>query len=99
MPPEWSLAVYLARGCGLRRSEAFAVKLSDFSPDLSVLTVARQLSSGTSVKALKSRKPGETRSLPVPRYVAEKVQEHVEKYGTINGYLFSAKRSAYVSDS
>ena len=99
MPPELSLCIWLARGCGLRQSEAKAVKLSDFSPDMTVLTLARQVENGSSVKVLKSRRPGEVRTIPVPLYVAEKVGEHVERSGTRNGYLFTGKAAVFVSTS
>lgn len=99
LPAELAATVWLARGLGLRLGEALGVKLSDFSDDLSVLTLARQVTSGTSVGPLKSRKPGETRSIPVPRYVAEKIRVHVENYSTESGYLFCGKRSAFVPDS
>lgn len=96
---QWALVIWLGRGCGLRISEATAVKLSDFNADLTILTVARQTESGTRVKELKARKPGDTRSLPVPSYVAERVREHVAQHGTHENYLFAGIRSRFVSDS
>jgi integrase len=99
MPAELALTVWLARGCGLRQSEATAVKVSDFSDDMGILTLARQVSTGTAVKVLKSRKPGETRTLPVPLYVAERVRKHVAEFGVHDGYLFHAKRSRFVSSA
>lgn len=99
MPPELALTIWLARGCGLRQSEAKAVKITDFDPYLTTLTLARQVSSGTSTSVLKSRKPGETRTLPVPVYVAERVREHVAAFGTHDGYLFTGQVSRFVSTS
>ena len=99
MPHQWALAVWLARGCGLRISEALGVKLSDFSEDMKVLTLARQVTSGTATAPLKARKPGETRSLPVPLYVSERVAKHVADHGTHNGYLFTGTRSPFTSES
>lgn len=99
MPQEWALSVWLARGCGLRLGEALGVRISDFSPDMTTLTIARQVRSGTATGPLKSRKPGETRSVPVPASVAQKVTEHVEEHGTRDGYLFTGSRSLFVPDS
>ena len=99
MPPELALTIWLARGCGLRQSEAKAVKPSDFSEDMTILTLARQVEKGSSVKVLKSRKPGEVRTIPVPLHVAEKVTRHVSEFGTHNGYLFTGSVSLFVSTS
>jgi Phage integrase family len=99
MPAEWALTVWLGRGLGLRTSEARGIRVSDFSGDFSILTLARQVTSGTSTGPLKSRKPGETRVLPVPAYVAERVRKHVAEHETRDGYLFSGRRSAFVAES
>ena len=92
MPDQWYLAVWLARGCGLRVSEALGVRLSDFSDGW--LTVRRQVSSGTSMTPLKGRKPGEGRHIPVPRFVAEKLAQHVSEHG-VTDFLFTGSRSMY----
>lgn len=99
MPDRWALAIWLARGCGLRISEALAVKITDFSEDMTWLTLARQRTSGSSTSQLKSRKPREARHIPVPLYVAEFVRDHVAQHGTKNGFLFSGERSLLVPSS
>jgi integrase len=99
MPAELSLAVWLARGCGLRQAEVTGVKLTDFSDDMKTLTLARQVVSGTATGPLKARKPGETRTLPVPAYVARRVREAVSDHGTAGGYLFTASVSRFVASS
>jgi integrase len=99
MPPEWSLAVWLARGLGLRNGEVRAVKLADFSADMKSITIRRQVETGTTVKALKARKSGDGRTIPVPALIAEKVREHVAAHGTRDGYLLGGKRTAFIPES
>lgn len=99
MPEQWALTIWLARGLGLRVSEALGVKVSDFTDNMTWLRLARQRSSGTSTAALKARKGREVRNIPVPAYVAEKVREHVRANETNSGYLFSGSRSLLVAES
>lgn len=78
MPPELELTVWLGVGGGLRIGEVLGVRLSDFSADMTSLTVSRQVVSGTKTGPLKARRPGETRTVPVPGWLKESVQMHVQ---------------------
>jgi integrase len=70
------LAVWLMRGCGLRIREALAVHREDFSQDGTSLRVSGQASQdGRRKVALKHRRAGEYRDVPVPSYVWEKVRD------------------------
>lgn len=69
------LTVWLMRGCGLRVQEALAVRREDFMADGTVLRVTRQASrDGTRTAALKHRREGESRDVPVPAYVWSMVE-------------------------
>jgi integrase len=66
----YGVIVYLMRGCGLRISEALAVHREDFSDDGTSLRITGQSSpDGTRKVALKHRRPGDVRDVPVPGYV------------------------------
>ncbi len=72
----YGVAVWLMRGCGLRVSEALAVCRADFAQDGAVLRVSGQASTdGRRKVALKHRKPGECRDVPVPAYLWELVRD------------------------
>src|SRR5215831_1422442 len=72
----YGLAVWLMRGAGLRISEALAVHREDFSDDGTSLRVSGQASpDGTRKVALKHRRPGETRDVPVPGYLRAMVKD------------------------
>lgn len=74
LPEDYRAAVFLMRGCGLRVSEALAVRLSDFRDNGTVLRLARQMApDGKSTIPLKHRKEGEFRDVPVPLYVWQAV--------------------------
>jgi integrase len=77
------LTVWLMRGCGLRIQEAFAVQKSCFRENGTVLRVYEQASKdGRGCNALKHRKAGEYRDIPVPGYLWEMVKDLPD------GYLF-----------
>ena len=89
--PEWGLTVWLMRGCGLRISEALAVRLDCFRDGGKVLRVHEQTAAGGTLGPLKHRKPSEFRDIPVPAHLWRKVQAHVDAFGThddLGGYLF-----------
>lgn len=69
--------IWLMRGCGLRIREALAVHREDFSEDGSTLRLDGQspLRGGMPKQALKHRKPGEYRDIPVPGYLWNRVKE------------------------
>jgi integrase len=70
------IAVWLMRGCGLRICEALAVEKSDFRHEGRTLRVSGQASrDGRAKVALKHRKMGEYRDVPVPAWLWEKVQD------------------------
>jgi integrase len=85
LPEEYRLTVWLMRGCGLRISEALAVRPDDFTNGK--LRVSRQLLRDKSYGRLKHRKPGDYRDVPVPAYVAEKAAQAPV---TPDGYYFAA---------
>jgi integrase len=97
LPKNLALSVWLAYGCGLRLSEALGVRADDFHDD--TLILARQITSGTATGPLKARKADESRDIPVPAYVAQRVREHAADHGTGDGYLFHGKVGAFVSES
>ena len=70
------IAVWLMRGCGLRISEALAVEKSDFRDGGRTLRVSGQVSrDGRTKVALKHRKLGEYRDVPVPAWLWGKVKD------------------------
>jgi integrase len=85
--------IWLMRGCGLRISEALAVRDTCLSGD--VLRISEQVApDGRNMVPLKHRKPGEYREVPVPGYVREAIAGHLDEYGA--GYLFIGHRAPYV---
>jgi integrase len=70
------IAVWLMRGCGLRICEALAVEKSDFRHEGRTLRVSGQASGdGRRKVALKHRKTGEYRDVPVPAWLWEMVRD------------------------
>jgi integrase len=70
------LAVWIMRGAGLRVAEALAVRKEDFRDGGAVLRVARQATrDGRGTMPLKSRKAGEFRDVPCPRWLFELVKD------------------------
>lgn len=70
------IVVWLMRGCGLRISEALAVEKPDFRDGGRTLRVSGQASRDSRGKvALKHRKMGEYRDVPVPVWLWEKVRD------------------------
>ena len=70
------ICVWLMRGCGLRIEEALAVEKSDFIEDGTVLRVVWQAApDGRSKTALKKRKQGEYRDVPVPSWLWQMVKD------------------------
>jgi integrase len=98
LPPRLALTAWLAYGCGLRISEALTVHVSDFSEDLTVLTLVRQLDHSNSNKThgLKGKDLGTTRKIPVPVWLAQRVRDHVQAFG-ITEILFPGKRNRYTA--
>jgi len=84
--PEWRVALWLMRGCGLRLGEALAVKDTCVMGD--ILRIEEQVLGRGGLGPLKHRKPGEYRDVPLPTYLAERVRAHISKYG--KGYLIPA---------
>jgi len=70
------IVVWLMRGCGLRISEALAVEKSDFRHEGRTLRVSGQASRDSQRKiALKHRKMGEYRDVPVPAWLWAMVKD------------------------
>lgn len=99
--PELALTVWLMLGCGLRISEALAVRLDGFSSDRTRLRVSEQVIRSRKCGPLKHRRAGDYRDVPVPAWLWAKVQDHVTRLGTdADGYLFSSpdgRRVAYAT--
>jgi integrase len=77
------LTIWLMRGCGLRVQEAVAVQKSSFRDDGKTLRIYEQAKrDGYGIQALKHRKAGEYRDIPVPGYLWELVKDLPD------GYLF-----------
>jgi integrase len=89
------LTIWLMRGCGLRISEALAVRDTCLRDD--VLRISEQVApDGRGTVPLKHRKPGEYRQIPCPGYVQEAIASHVDGYGTRDRYLFAGVRVPHV---
>jgi integrase len=88
MPASVALVVWLMRGCGLRVSEAMAVRLDGFRSFGKILRVHEQVTREGGYGPLKDRQQGEYRDIPVPAWLWAKVQAHVAEHGTHDGYLF-----------
>jgi integrase len=93
--PDLRLTIWLMRGCGLRVSEALAVREDCFGER--TLRVFEQVQpDGRGTVALKHRRPGESREMPAPAYLLEAVGKHVSEHGTRDGYLLAGTRVPYV---
>jgi hypothetical protein len=46
--------------------------------------------------ALKHRKPGESREMPMPSHLMDSVDRHVSDHGTRDGYLLADPRVPFV---
>jgi integrase len=83
------------RGCGLRVSEALAVRKDCFGEG--TLRIFEQVRpDGRGTVALKHRRPGESREMPAPGYLLEAVDRHVSEHGTHDGYLLAGARVPFV---
>jgi integrase len=94
LPEDWRVTVWLIRGCGLRIGEALAVSERRLLPG--ILRVSEQVldSYPPRIGPLKHRKPGEHRDVPLPSYVAERLEDHIMTHGTIeDGYLFRGRKT------
>jgi len=70
------IVIWLMRGCGLRIAEALAVEKADFRNGGKSLRVSGQATrDGRRKVALKHRKAGEYRDVPVPAWLWEKVKD------------------------
>jgi integrase len=96
------LTIWLMRGCGLRIAEALAVKKSCFRDGGKTLRVSEQVLRSGRTGALKARKAGEFRDIPVPSYLWDMVRDLPEgylftrngKFTTYSSYLETFKRHA-----
>lgn len=83
LPGNLSLTVWLMRGCGLRISEALAVRKQSFRANGTTLRVNEQVKEdGNGTMPLKHRATGAWRDIPVPGYVWAMVRDLPD------GYLF-----------
>jgi integrase len=75
--------VWLMRGCGLRISEALAVRKEGFRDEGTVLRIHEQVTpDGYVTMPMKHRKTGDSREIPVPSYLWDMVKDLPD------GYLF-----------
>lgn len=93
--PGIQLTIWLMRGCGLRVSEALAIRTDCFKEG--TLRIFEQVQpDGRGTVALKHRSPGESREMPAPAYLLEAVDRHVSEHGTRDGYLLAGARVPFV---
>jgi integrase len=93
--PDLRLTIWLMRGCGLRVSEALAVRKDCFREG--TLRIFEQVQpDGRGTVALKHRRPGESREMPAPGYLLEAVDRHIGEHGTRDGYLLASARVPFV---
>jgi integrase len=99
MAADWSLTIWLMRGCGLRIGEALAISKAGVRGD--VLRVGEQVyDRPPRLGPLKHRKTGQYRDVPLPRYVAERVEGHLIAHGTSpDGYLFRGRNQTLPSQN
>jgi integrase len=99
MSADWQLAIWLMRGCGLRIGEALAVSKASIRQH--VLRASEQVyDRPPKLGPLKHRKPGEFRDVPLPQYVAERIESHITAHGTSrDGYLFRGRNQALPSQA
>jgi integrase len=97
------LTIWLMRGCGLRIQEALAVQKSCFRDGGRTLRVYEQARrDGIGTMALKHRRLGQYRDIPVPGYLWETVKDLPDGYffrandifARYNGYIDIFKRQA-----
>ena len=95
--------IWLMRGCGLRIQEALAVQTSCFGDGGRTLRVYEQAKrDGHGTMALKHRRPGQYRDIPVPGYLWAMVKDLPDGYlfrtndvfARYNGYFDTVKRLA-----
>lgn len=93
--PDLRLTIWLMRGCGLRVSEALAMRKDCFRDG--ILRIFEQVQpDGRGTVALKHHKPGESREMPAPSYLLDAVDRHVSEHGTRDGYLLAGARVPFV---
>jgi integrase len=96
LPAQWALTVWLMRGCGLRIGEALAVNESGIA-DCRLRISEQVLDRPPRLGPLKHRKPGEGRDVPLPGYVAERIETHLKLHGVSDkGYLFPGRKYEFV---
>jgi integrase len=96
LPDDWAITVWLMRGCGLRIGEALAVNERGIGGGRLRIT-EQVLDRPPRLGPLKHRKPGDSREIPLPGYVAERIDAHIREYGvTETGYLLRGRSHEYV---
>jgi integrase len=101
------ICVWLMRGCGLRIEEALAVHREDFTSGKALRLSGQASRDGREKLPLKHRKKGESRLIPVPDWLWEKVRDFPEGplmpgngerayqlYGTVLAHFQGAAREA-----
>lgn len=88
-----ALAVLIMHGTGLRIEEAMAVKITAFRESGRTLRVSEQVvRNGKATAALKHRRAGEFRDVPVPAWLWKKVEESTARP---DGYLFAGRSASF----
>ncbi len=93
--PPWPLATLIALETGARRGEVLGLRWSDFDPDASLLTIARQVAQATgprgtttTVKGLKMEAAG--RTITIGPRLADALRRHRRRTGGVGGrYLLA----------
>jgi integrase len=97
LPPDWAATVWLMHGCGLRIGEALAINVRCRLPNGMTLRVREQVDQLGRLRPLKSRRQGDYRDVPLPRYVNDAIDKHVADHGTTeDGYLFHGRKQRLV---
>lgn len=86
----YRVAVYVAAYGGLRAGELWALRLDRVNVLARTLDVVESLAEIRGQVVVGPTKTGKRRSITVPRFLAEMIGEHIGRYPSTDGFLFSA---------
>lgn len=81
-PEEFRLIPALGAACGLRQGEILGLSADDFDFDAGLVRIRRQLKIVNKTYIFALPKNDRERFVPIPAFIEEEVQKHVEKFGT-----------------
>lgn len=90
-PVRWRAVPVVAAGCGLRQGEVFGLRVDDVDflrHRLLVRQQVKQLNGRPMIAPPKNRK---TREVPLPEVVAIAVSEHLRRYPSVDGLVFTTR--------